>query len=167
MKRDLASLLAGLVFGFGLALSGMTHPEKVLNFLDVSGAWDASLLFVLGGAVGVTLLSFRFILRLSKPVLAERFIITKETHIDRQIIIGAMLFGIGWGISGYCPGPAVALLAAPNWELLAFLPAAILGAVAEKYFELRSQKQAAARQLKTAAQDHKPAVESPSEGSCG
>lgn len=164
MQRNLTSSLAGLVFGFGLGLSGMTHPEKVLDFLDVSGTWDASLLFVLGGAVGVTLVSFRFILRMKKPVLAERFIITKETHIDRQIIIGAMLFGIGWGISGYCPGPAVALLAAPNWELLAFLPAAVLGAVAEKYFELRAQKQAALQQ-KTAAQQ--PAVESPSEGSCG
>ncbi len=85
MGRNLASLLAGLLFGFGLALSGMTHPQKVLGFLDVAGAWDASLLFVLGGAVGVTLVSFRFILRLGKPLLVERFIITKETHIDRPI----------------------------------------------------------------------------------
>ena len=171
MSRNLASLLAGLLFGFGLALSGMTHPQKVLDFLDVSGAWDASLLFVLGGAVGVTLVSFRFILRLGKPVLAERFVITEETHIDRRIILGAILFGIGWGISGYCPGPAIALLASPNWELLAFLPAAILGAVAEKYFELRSQKWAeqarAAQPQKSAAQNNKPVSKKPSEGSCG
>ncbi|MDO8812595.1 MAG: YeeE/YedE family protein [Gallionella sp.] len=171
MARNLASLLAGLLFGFGLALSGMTHPQKVLGFLDVVGAWDASLLFVLGGAVGVTLISFRFILRLNKPVLAEHFVITEETHIDRRIILGAILFGIGWGISGYCPGPAIALLASPNWELLAFLPAAILGAVAEKYFELRSQKraeQARAVQLqKQVVQNNKPASKKPSEGSCG
>lgn len=166
MSRNLSSLLAGLLFGFGLALSGMTHPQKVLGFLDVTGSWDASLLFVLGGAVGVTLVSFRFILRLNKPMLAERFIITKETHIDRPMILGAILFGIGWGISGYCPGPAIALIAAPNWELLAFLPAAILGAVAEKYFELRSQK-LVAQQQKPATLDDKPARESPSEGSCG
>ncbi|MDO8313230.1 MAG: YeeE/YedE family protein [Sideroxyarcus sp.] len=166
MKRNLASLLAGLVFGFGLALSGMTHPEKVLGFLDVAGSWDASLLFVLGGAVGVTVVTFRFILKMRKPVLAESFVITKETHIDHPLILGAILFGTGWGISGYCPGPAIALIASPNWELLAFLPAAILGAVAEKYFELRSQKQAD-RQRKQVAQDNKPASESPSEGSCG
>jgi uncharacterized membrane protein YedE/YeeE len=173
MGRQLASLAAGLLFGFGLALSGMTHPQKVLGFLDVAGPWDASLLFVLGGAVGVTLLSFRFILRMGKPLLAERFVITRETHIDRPMLVGAALFGVGWGISGYCPGPAIALLAAPNWELLAFLPAAILGAVAEKYFELRAQKkramqaQAAQPQGKPAAQDGKPESESPSEGSCG
>ena len=165
MKRNLASWLAGLVFGFGLALSGMTHPEKVLNFLDVAGAWDASLLFVLGGAVCVTVLTFRFILRMKKPLLAERFFITKETHLDRPLIVGAVLFGIGWGISGYCPGPAVALLASPNWELLAFLPAAILGAVAEKYFELRSQAKADLQLAKTTQE--KPVHESPSEGSCG
>ena len=169
MGRNLASLSAGLLFGFGLALSGMTHPQKVLGFLDVAGAWDASLLFVLGGAVGVTLVSFRFILRLGKPMLAERFIITRETHIDRPMILGAILFGIGWGISGYCPGPAIALIAAPNWELLAFLPAAILGAVAEKYFELRSQKRAmqARAAQKPVAKDDKPDSETPSEGSCG
>jgi uncharacterized membrane protein YedE/YeeE len=166
MKRNLASLLAGLVFGFGLALSGMTHPEKVLNFLDVAGAWDASLLFVLGGAVGVTVLTFRFVLKLKSPLLAERFFITKETHIDRPLIVGAVLFGIGWGISGYCPGPAVALIAAPNWELLAFLPAAIVGAVAEKYFKLRSQKQAES-QLTHVAPANTHVIESPSEGSCG
>ncbi len=166
MKRNLTSWLAGMVFGFGLALSGMTHPEKVLNFLDVAGVWDASLLFVLGGAVGVTVLTFRFILRMKRPLLAERFFITKETHIDRPLIVGAMLFGIGWGITGYCPGPAVALLASPNWELLAFLPAAVLGAVAEKYFELRAQKRAEQQQQATAKQDQ-PVHESPSEGSCG
>lgn len=168
MKRNLASWLAGLVFGFGLALSGMTHPEKVLGFLDVAGVWDASLLFVLGGAVGVTVVTFRFILKLNKPLFADRFVITKETHIDRPLVIGAMLFGIGWGITGYCPGPAVALLASPNWELWAFLPAAILGAVAEKYFEFhRTPKQVEPTPQAVVVQESKPASESPSEGSCG
>ena len=166
MKRNLASLLAGLVFGFGLALSGMTHPEKVLNFLDVAGTWDASLLFVLGGAVCVTLVTFRYILKLKKPLLAERFLITSETHVDRPLVVGAILFGIGWGISGYCPGPAVALLAAPNWELAAFLPAAILGAVAEKYIELRAQRLTEAR-LTSAPEANQHLIEIPSEESCG
>jgi uncharacterized membrane protein YedE/YeeE len=167
MGRNVASWLAGLVFGFGLALSGMTHPEKVLGFLDVAGDWDASLLFVLGGAVGVTVVTFRFILKRDKPIFADRFVITKESHIDRPLVIGATLFGIGWGISGYCPGPAIALIASPNWELLAFLPAAILGAVAEKYFELRKQKQAAQKTAQHAVQAEKPVNVSPSEGSCG
>jgi hypothetical protein len=167
MKRNLASWLAGLVFGFGLALSGMTHPEKVLGFLDVAGAWDASLLFVLGGAVGVTIVTFRFILKLDKPLLADRFVITKDTHIDRPLVIGAMLFGIGWGITGYCPGPAVALLASPNWELWAFLPAAILGAVAEKYFEFHRTPKEVEPTPQAVVPESKPAAESPSEGSCG
>ncbi len=165
MKRNLASWLAGMVFGFGLALSGMTHPEKVLNFLDMAGAWDASLLFVLGGAVGVTLLSFRFILRMEKPLLAERFFVTKETRIDRPLVLGAILFGVGWGISGYCPGPAIALIASPNWELWAFLPAAILGAAVKAYVERRIQP---LPQAKPAAQQPLPVKESlSSESSCG
>lgn len=167
MKRNLASGFAGLVFGFGLALSGMTHPEKVLGFLDVAGTWDASLLFVLGGAVGVTVVTFRFILQLNKPLLADRFVITKETHIDRPLVIGAMLFGIGWGITGYCPGPAVALLAAPNWELWAFLPAAILGAVAEKYFEFHRTPKQVEPAPQAVEPEAKANAESPSEGSCG
>ena len=166
MKRNLASWGAGLIFGFGLALSGMTHPDKVLAFLDVTGEWNASLLFVLGGAVGVTLLTFHFILRLKKPLLTERFVITKETHIDRPLIVGAILFGIGWGIGGYCPGPAVALIASPNWELLAFLPAAVVGAVFEKFMELRAQKREL-QKLSQHTENNKIVSESPSDGSCG
>jgi uncharacterized membrane protein YedE/YeeE len=167
MIRNIISVIAGLVFGFGLALSGMTHPEKVLGFLDVAGDWNASLLFVLGGAVGVTVLTFRFILRLSKPVFAERFIITNETKIDRPLLVGAALFGIGWGISGYCPGPAIALAATPNWELFAFLPAAVLGAVVEKYFELRPQQKIEEVVVQTEVQDKPAVIVSSSEGSCG
>jgi hypothetical protein len=124
---NLASLVAGIVFGFGLALSGMTHPEKVLGFLDVAGRWDPALIFVLGGAVGVTVVAFRFVLRRTSPLLASRFHLPQATKIDWRLVGGAILFGIGWGISGYCPGPAIALLAAPNWELAVFLPAVLLG----------------------------------------
>lgn len=134
----LATLLAGLVFGFGLALSGMTQPQKVLNFLDVTGSWDPSLLFVLGGAVGVTIIAFRFTARLPKPLFAEKYYLTDVRHIDRPLIIGSALFGIGWGIGGYCPGPAIALMAAPNWELYAFLPAMLAGYAAQHYL-LRSR----------------------------
>lgn len=124
---NIVALITGLIFGLGLALSGMTHPEKVLGFLDVAGQWNPSLLFVLGGAVSVTLAGFYVIRKLPKPVFAATFIVTEASNIDRSLVIGSSLFGIGWGISGYCPGPAIALLAAPNWELWVFLPAMLLG----------------------------------------
>jgi uncharacterized membrane protein YedE/YeeE len=126
---NLAALFAGLLFGLGLAVSGMTHPGKVLDFLDVAGRWDASLLFVLGGAVGVTVLVFRLILRRKAPLFADGFHLPHAQAIDRPLLAGAVIFGIGWGISGYCPGPAIALLAAPNWEAWVFLPAMLLGAL--------------------------------------
>lgn len=142
MAKNLIGLLTGLLIGFGLALAGMTQPEKVLGFLDVAGQWDPSLLFVLGGAVGVTVISFRFILRRKTPLLNVRYYFSEKMAIDRSLIVGAALFGIGWGIGGYCPGPAVTLLAAPSWELWAFLPAMLLGIVLEK--------------LWAAKRDHKP-----------
>ncbi len=127
MMKNVVTLLVGILFGFGLALSGMTHPEKVLGFLDMAGAWNASLLFVLGGAVGVTLIAFRLVRRLPKPVFAAQFFVTQVKLLDASLIIGSALFGIGWGISGYCPGPAIALFAAPNWELWVFVPAMLAG----------------------------------------
>jgi len=125
--RLLVSLASGGVFGFGLALSGMTNPDRVLNFLDVAGHWDPSLLFVLGGAVGVTVLIFHFVLRRQAPLLDDQFHITNQTAIDRKLIAGALVFGLGWGISGYCPGPAITLLANPGWEAWVFLPSMLLG----------------------------------------
>lgn len=125
--KNVVTLLVGIMFGFGLALSGMTHPEKVLGFLDMAGAWDASLLFVLGGAVGVTLCAFRLVRRLPKPVFGTQFFVTQAKQLDAQLILGSALFGVGWGISGYCPGPAIALFAAPNWELWVFVPAMLAG----------------------------------------
>lgn len=132
MDRLVSSLVAGLIFGIGLALAGLTDPLKVLAFLDVTGDWDPSLLFVLGGAVGVTAISFRFILRRPTPLLDERFDVPAATTIDRPLLAGALLFGIGWGISGYCPGPAIALLALPGREALAFLPALLLGSYLQR-----------------------------------
>jgi len=124
---NIIALLTGLIFGFGLAISGMTHTEIVLGFLDVAGQWNPSLLFVLSGAVSVTVAGFYWIRKLSKPVFANTFIVTEVKNIDRPLVIGSALFGIGWGISGYCPGPAIALLATPNWEVWVFLPALLFG----------------------------------------
>jgi uncharacterized membrane protein YedE/YeeE len=120
--RYLISLVCGLLFGAGLALAGMTRPQKVLGFLDVAGQWDPSLIFVLGGA-----LAFHYILRRRSPVLAPSFDLPKAQVIDFKLTIGALIFGVGWGLSGYCPGPAIALLATPNAEALYFLPALLAG----------------------------------------
>ena len=132
-------LLSGLIFGLGLALSGMTHAQKVLDFLDLAGHWDPSLLFVLGGAVGVTVISFHFVLKRTKPLLAARFDLPLRQHLDAPLLMGAALFGIGWGISGYCPGPAIALLAAPNQEAWIFLPAMLAGACLHRFWAARQR----------------------------
>ncbi len=110
MIINLVALLAGIIFGLGLALSQMINPNKVLNFLDVTGDWDPSLAFVMLGALGVTILSFRFILKRSAPLLDSGFHVSKQAIINRPLLLGAGLFGIGWGMTGYCPGPAVASL---------------------------------------------------------
>ncbi|WP_018607264.1 DUF6691 family protein [Uliginosibacterium gangwonense] len=127
MKRVLAAFFPGMIFGFGLAAAQMTNPLKVLGFLDLAGAWDPSLLFVLGGAVAVTLLAFRFILRQPTPIFDSRFYLPASQGIDRALLLGAAIFGVGWGISGYCPGPAIASLAAPTSETWVFLPALLVG----------------------------------------
>jgi uncharacterized membrane protein YedE/YeeE len=134
MAVHLSMLLAGLIFGFGLALSGMTHATKVLGFLDVTGNWDPSLLLVMGGAVAVTAIAFSFVLRRRAPVLVKEFNLPTARRVDAPLIVGAALFGIGWGIGGYCPGPGVALLAAHGWETWVFLPSMLLGMLLHRAF---------------------------------
>lgn len=133
MSRRAALSLAshlfwGLLFGFGLALSGMTSPAKVLAFLDLTGAWDPSLLFVLGGAVVTATLAFRLILGRTAPLLGAAFPAKPSRTIDRSLVLGSLIFGVGWGIGGYCPGPGVALLTTPtNPETALFLGGLLLG----------------------------------------
>jgi uncharacterized membrane protein YedE/YeeE len=126
-RLAIAALASGALFGVGLAMSGMTDPRRVLGFLDLFGAFDPTLLFVLGGAVTTTLVSFRFVLRRGSPVLAETFHLSGLRHIDRPLVAGAALFGIGWGVAGYCPGPALAGLGVGSREAMWFVPAMILG----------------------------------------
>lgn len=135
--NHLVTLLAGLVFGLGLAASGMTDPQKVLGFLDLTGNWNPSLLFVLGGAVGTSLLGFSLLKKRGKPLLAEQFHLPGQTAITPSLLIGSAIFGIGWGISGYCPGPAVALIANPSWETLVFLPSLLLGHCLQRWVATR------------------------------
>lgn len=128
MKARLAALLSGVLFGIGLTVSQMVNPQKVLGFLDVAGQWDPSLLLVMGGGVLVTLLSFPWIQRRGQPLWAERFSLPTRSDIDRNLLLGATLFGIGWAIAGYCPGPAIAALLINPAEAVPFVLAMLLGA---------------------------------------
>jgi len=128
MKARLAALISGILFGLGLTVSQMVNPKKVLGFLDVAGQWDPSLLLVMGGGVLVTVLSFPWIQRRGRPLWAERFSLPTRSDIDRNLLLGAALFGIGWAIAGYCPGPAIAALLINPAEAVPFVLAMRLGA---------------------------------------
>jgi uncharacterized protein len=123
----LINLVIGLLFGVGLVISGMSDPAKVLNFLDVFGTWDPSLAFVMGGAVIVAFIGYRFVLKRDKPLLADRFHLPTRTDIDSRILIGPAIFGIGWGLGGFCPGPALTALSLGAIGTLAFVPAMLIG----------------------------------------
>ena len=111
MLRVLTALVAGVLFGLGLAVSQMVNPAKVLAFLDIAGAWDPSLAVVMAGALLVTLPAYRLAQGRPRPVLAERFAWPTARYIDRRLVAGAVLFGVGWGLVGFCPGPAIAAFA--------------------------------------------------------
>ena len=127
MKKNLIALLCGIIFGIGLSLSHMINPNKVLNFLDVTGKWDPSLIFVMIGALVIAFVSFKLILKRPAPILAESFHVSRKTSVDKSLIIGAAIFGIGWGMSGYCPGPAVANLGLLSFESVIMVVAIYLG----------------------------------------
>lgn len=121
--------LAGLIFGLGLVISGMADPAKVLNFLDVTGRWDPSLAFVMAGAVAVTMVGFRMTFRRRAPVLADRFHLPSATAIESRIIVGPALFGLGWGLAGFCPGPAITSIALGQPATVYFVAAMLVGMV--------------------------------------
>lgn len=129
MARILAALLSGVLFGLGLAISGMTDPAVVLGFLDLFGDFNPALMFVLGGAVGTTMLAFRLVLRRPAPLLEDRFQLPTRKDIDARLVIGAGLFGIGWGLAGYCPGPALVSAGALVDTALVFVPVMLVSGV--------------------------------------
>lgn len=139
MKQNLVAVIAGLLFGIGLCLSQMVDRSRVLGFLDVTGDWDSTLLFVLGGAVSVTAIAFRFVLRLPKPVYEEKFYLPQEHKIDLQLVLGAAIFGIGWGLSGYCPGPAITGLIFGSWNPVLFVLAMVVGSLSYGYLSKLSK----------------------------
>lgn len=113
--------VTGVLFGLGLSISQMVDRQRVLGFLNVTGDWDPTLMFVMGGAVAVTVIAFRFVLARARPVLGNRFHLPRQAGIDRRLIAGAAIFGVGWGISGYCPGPGVAALVQGQWNPVLFV----------------------------------------------
>ena len=123
----LFALFTGLVFGAGIAVSGMMDPAKVLNFFDLAGAWDPSLAFVMGGALIVTFVGYRLAWRRAKPLFGETFQVPTSTVIDGKLIGGSALFGIGWGVAGFCPGAAIPALGTGRWEVALFLVAVVVG----------------------------------------
>lgn len=131
MKGIVAAFASGLLFGLGLLVSGMTMPSKVLGFLDVAGDWDPSLAFVMAGGIGLNLLVGRLLLRRGSPLLAPQFSLPTATAIDGPLIWGAVLFGIGWGLGGYCPGPAL-VTASGSFQALLFVAAMVAGMVVEE-----------------------------------
>jgi uncharacterized membrane protein YedE/YeeE len=125
--RVIAALVSGLVFGLGLAVSGMMNPAKVIGFLDVTGDWDPTLAFVMIGALLVAVPAYRFIPKRPRPVLEEGFDLPKKQAVDRPLVLGSALFGIGWGLVGFCPGPALAALGTGLAPVLAFVAAMLAG----------------------------------------
>ena len=127
MKQAAISCLVGFIFGIGLAISGMTNTQVVQGFLDVGGNWDYRLALVMAGAVAVHFFSYRWIVRRNTPILAARFEIPTSRKIDPRLLAGAAIFGIGWGLAGFCPGPAITSLASFKIEVVIFVAMMVLG----------------------------------------
>ena len=133
--KNISALICGFLFGLGLAISEMVNPAKVLGFLDVTGNWDPSLIFVMAAGLVVTLLAFSLILKQSRPLFENQFHLPSPSKtIDRQLMTGAVIFGIGWGLVGYCPGPAIASLAYGQTESVIFLAAMMTGLYVSRRF---------------------------------
>src|SRR5215204_2327681 len=133
MPRMLINLLGGTLFGLGLSVSEMVNPQKVIGFLNFAGNWDPTLAFVFGGALLVAIPAFRLILKRQHPVLADEFELPTKKEVDGRLLGGAALFGIGWGLSGFCPGPAVTALASGLLPVFAFVAAMVVGMAAYRW----------------------------------
>lgn len=127
MKISLAALVSGVIFGLGLAISEMINPTRVIGFLDITGQWDFTLALVMGSALAFTVVGFPLITKKAHPILAEKFTLPTKKTLDTPLITGAILFGIGWGLAGLCPGPAIAGLASLKPEIFMFVAAMIAG----------------------------------------
>jgi uncharacterized protein len=140
----IASFIAGLVFGIGLIVSGMSNPAKVLGFLDLAGNWDPSLAFVMAGAIAVGAVAFAIAGRRATAILGGEMRLPTSRDIDRRLIAGSLVFGVGWGIAGFCPGPAIVAVGIGEWKALVFTAAMIAGMLTFEIFErTRTQRSSA------------------------
>lgn len=143
--RLISSYIIGLIFGIGISISGMGNPAKVVNFFDVAGTWDPSLAFVMAGAVVVTFIGYKLVLARPKPVQEDRFYVPTNSKIDTRLIGGSLIFGVGWGISGFCPGAALPVVGTFRVEVLVFVAALLAGVVIARILMRRTELQTAAR----------------------
>ena len=127
MLKMLVNLFAGALFGLGLTISGMVNPAKIIGFLDFAGDWDPTLAFVMGGALLVAVPAFRLILKRPRPVLADAFDLPIKKDVDPRLLAGSAIFGVGWGLAGFCPGPAVTALTSGLAPVFAFVAAMVAG----------------------------------------
>lgn len=141
MLIHIIALLAGLIFGLGLIASGMVNPDKVQDFLDMSGSWDPSLLFVMGGAIAVGLLAFTLAKRRNETFLGAPINMPTSRVIDKRLVLGSLAFGIGWGLAGICPGPGLVLVGSGNTQGMVFVAAMLVGMGIFELLERRKQKQ--------------------------
>lgn len=127
MKSAISALAAGLIFGLGLVVSEMVNPRRVRGFLDITGNWDPTLVFVMGGALLVAAVGYQLIFRRHRPLFGSSFMVPTNRSIDRRLVMGAVMFGTGWGMSGLCPGPAIVGLATLNPSVVIFVIAMVVG----------------------------------------
>ena len=130
MKSQISSLLIGFIFAIGLGVSGMTRPEKVISFLDIFGNWDPSLVFVMGGALLVHIILFKSIMKRSTPIFSSKFHVPNRRDISSRLILGSLLFGVGWGLAGYCPAPAITSLSSLTLNPFIFVLSMLAGMMA-------------------------------------
>jgi uncharacterized membrane protein YedE/YeeE len=142
--QALFALLIGLIFGLGVLIAGMSNPAKVLNFFDFAGDWDASLAFVMGGALIVTAIGYRIVFSRARPLLAPRFHLPSTTKIELPFIVGSAVFGIGWGLSGFCPGGLMPALGTGETKPLLFFAGLLAGLIGTLYYQAHRQRQEAA-----------------------
>jgi uncharacterized membrane protein YedE/YeeE len=135
MKTQLSSFLVGLIFALGLGLAGMTQPQKVIGFLNIFSQWDPSLLFVMGGALVTHSILYRLIRRRTSPLFASQWHVPTKTDLTPQLMVGAALFGLGWGLGGYCPAPAITSLASGSLKPFAFVGTMLIGMLMYRWVE--------------------------------
>ena len=132
--KNIITLLSGLIFGLGLIISGMTNPDKVIRFLDIAGIWDPSLMFVMLGGIAVAFFGFKLVQNKSQTVFDDTIHLPGTTHISKELVIGSLLFGAGWALAGFCPGPALVALGAGYKEAFIFVMAMIVGMYIHDHF---------------------------------